>query len=104
MSTYNDSQAPATNGTNNTNGQDLKNAIVNNASAALNTVQNHPVTQNVVNGPVATSIKNEAGVTANEFSDLAAARQTPSYTAANDTPLTRTSIKVLVPGLLADHL
>jgi hypothetical protein len=88
MSTYNDSQAPATNGTNNTNGQDLKNAIVNNASAALNTVQNHPVTQNVVNGPVATSIKNEAGVTANEFSDLAAARQTPSYTAANDTPLT----------------
>ncbi|KAL2410799.1 hypothetical protein ABEF95_001248 [Exophiala dermatitidis] len=58
------------------------------AAAAVNTVQNHPITQNVVNGPVATSIKNEAGATASEFSELANSRQPPSYTAANDTPLT----------------
>ena len=40
-------------------------------------------------GPVVTSIKNEAGATASEFSDLANSRQPPSYTAANETPLTR---------------
>jgi len=79
-----DSSAPPSN----TNGTDLKNALVNNAAAAVNTVQNHPITQNVVNGPVATSIKNQAGVTANEFGDLAASRQPPSYTAANNTELT----------------
>ncbi|KAI1619150.1 Reticulon-domain-containing protein [Exophiala viscosa] len=78
-------------------GQQLKDAVTNNAAAAYDTVQNHPITQNVVNhpitqnvvnGPVATSIKNEAGATASEFSDLASSRQQPSYTAANDTPLT----------------
>jgi len=84
----NDSSAPAstTNGTNGT--QQLKDTVVTNAAAAVNTVQNHPITQNIVNGPVATSVKNEAGATASEFSDLASSRQTPSYTAANDTPLT----------------
>ncbi|KIV84283.1 hypothetical protein PV11_00072 [Exophiala sideris] len=78
-------------------GQQLKDAVTQNAAAAYDTVQNHPITQNVVNhpitqnvvnGPVATSIKNEAGATASEFSDLAGSRQQPSYTAANDTPLT----------------
>ncbi|EXJ80626.1 hypothetical protein A1O3_06910 [Capronia epimyces CBS 606.96] len=70
------------------NGTTLKDNLIDNAAAAVNTVQNHPITQNVVNGPVATSIKNEAGATASEFSDLAGSRQQPSYTAANDTPLT----------------
>ncbi|KAK7887749.1 hypothetical protein LTR67_009652 [Exophiala xenobiotica] len=90
----NDSYAPAstTNGTNGT--QQLKDTVVTNAAAAVNTVQNHPITQNIVNGPVATSVKNEAGATASEFSDLASSRQTPSYTAANDTPLTRTEIPI----------
>ncbi|KAJ9637034.1 hypothetical protein, variant [Exophiala oligosperma] len=74
--------APATNGT------PLKDTVVSNAAAAVNTVQNHPITQNIVNGPVATSVKNEAGATASEFSDLANSRRPPSYTAANDTPLT----------------
>ncbi|KIX03523.1 uncharacterized protein Z518_07076 [Rhinocladiella mackenziei CBS 650.93] len=71
-----------------TNGTSLKDTVVNNAAAAVNTVQDHPITQNVVNGPVATSIKNQAGATASEFSDLAGSRQPPSYTAANETPLT----------------
>ncbi|RVX66592.1 hypothetical protein B0A52_09469 [Exophiala mesophila] len=57
-------------------------------SSAVNTVKDHPVTQNLVNGPVATSIKNEAEATSSEFNDLASSRQTPSYAAANDTPLT----------------
>ncbi|EXJ90232.1 hypothetical protein A1O1_03331 [Capronia coronata CBS 617.96] len=71
-----------------TNGATMKDTLVDNAAAAVNTVQNHPITQNVVNGPVATSIKNEAGATASEFSNLAGSRKQPSYTAANDTPLT----------------
>lgn len=60
-------------------------------------------------GPVATSIKNEAGTTASEFSDLASSRQTPAYTAANDTPLTRTHLMSLingngsVPDILTDY-
>ncbi|KAL6246611.1 hypothetical protein RBB50_006849 [Rhinocladiella similis] len=87
MSTVDETPAatPATNGT------PLKDTVVNSkvyAAAAVNTVQNHPITQNIVNGPVATSVKNQAGATASEFSDLANSRQQPSYTAANDTPLT----------------
>jgi len=82
--TTNDTSAPAST----INGTQLKDTMVNNAAAAVNTVQNHPITQNIVNGPVATSVKNEAGATASEFSDLAGSRQPPSYTAANDTPLT----------------
>lgn len=38
---------------------------------------------------MATSVKNEAGAASNEFGNLSAARTAPSYTAANDTPLTR---------------
>jgi len=87
MSTFDEtpSTPPTTNGA---NGTPLKETVINNASAAVNNIQNHPITQNVVNGPVATSIKNEAGATKNEFSDLASSRQTPAHTAANDTPLT----------------
>jgi hypothetical protein len=82
------------------------------ASAAVNSVQNHPVTQNVKDtvtnggssrvsfglavthitaaGPVAESIKNQTEKTSNEFSGLAnAARTPPAYTAANDQNLTR---------------
>lgn len=38
---------------------------------------------------MATSVKKEAGAASNEFGNLGAARTAPSYTAANDTPLTR---------------
>ena len=40
-------------------------------------------------GPVATSIKNESAATQSEFSELANSRQKPTYTAANDTELTK---------------
>jgi hypothetical protein len=76
------------------------------ASSAYNSVKNHPVTQDLANGtpvfinfneswhsllsgPMATSVKNQAGATSNEFGNLAGARAPPAYTAANDTPLTR---------------
>ncbi|KIV94844.1 hypothetical protein, variant 2 [Exophiala mesophila] len=96
-----DLSTPATNGT-----ATLQETLVNSTSSAVNTVKDHPVTQNLVNGkssrpdthiihwlnhvpgPVAASIKNEAEATSSEFNDLASSRQTPSYAAANDTPLT----------------
>ena len=46
-------------------------------------------THHIDTGPVATSVSNQTAATKNEFSGLANARQTPSYTAANNTPLTR---------------
>lgn len=76
---------PKTNGTESAN---LQQSFVNNASAALDTAKNHPVTQNIVNGPIATSAKNEAAATKSEFSDLASSRQQPAYKAANETDLT----------------
>lgn len=77
------------------------------ASAAVNAVQNHPLTQNLANGmlytpdrspthadpsrigPAATSVKNQAAATGNELSGLANSRQQPTYTAANGETLTR---------------
>ena len=76
------------------------------ASSAFNTVKNAQITQDLANGissqiqsqnwysyifqgPVATSVKNEATATSNEFSALAGSREPPSHTAANETPLTR---------------
>ncbi|OAP56537.1 hypothetical protein AYL99_09716 [Fonsecaea erecta] len=86
MSTTDDfAPAPTTNGTGEPT---LKDAFVNNAASAVNTVTEHPITQNIVNGPVATSVKDQAASTKSEFSDLASSRQPPSYTAANDTTLT----------------
>jgi len=67
-------------------------SAVNNASAAVNAIQNHPITQNVkdtvANGPVAESVKNQSAKTSNELSGLANARTAPSYTAANGQNLT----------------
>jgi hypothetical protein len=80
-----------TDGTSSTNS--VQQSFVDNASAAVNSVQNHPVTQNVkdtvTNGPVAESIKNQTEKTSNEISGLAnAARTPPPYTAANGQNLT----------------
>lgn len=71
----------------------VQQSLVDNASAAVNSVQNHPVTQNVkdtvTNGPVVESIKNQTEKTSNEFSGLAnASRTPPPYTAANGQNLT----------------
>ncbi|TKA53127.1 hypothetical protein B0A49_10962, partial [Cryomyces minteri] len=83
-----DPSAPSN--TSNVNGtvQDAK----NNAQSAMDSVANHPVTQNVKdtinNGPVAQNIKDEAGKTQSEFSNLASARKTPDQKAATGQELT----------------
>ena len=75
------------------------------ASAAADTVKNHPLTQSMANGmiyhylatkreliplvgPVATNVKDQSAKTQNEFSNLAASRQRPSTTTANGQQLT----------------
>jgi len=68
--------------------QNAANTVATNASAAANAVANHPITQSVTNGPVAQNVKVETQKTTNEFSNLAAARQTPSATAATGQKLT----------------
>lgn len=82
-----ESTAPTTN-SNGTSAANVKDSIVNNAATAANSVKNAQITQDLANGPMATSVKNQASATSNEFGSLAGSRATPSYTAANDTPLT----------------
>jgi len=75
----------------NTNGSSLENAkntVVNNASAAANAVKNHPITQNIANGPVADTVKDQSAKTSSEFSNLAASRTTPATPAATGQQLT----------------
>ncbi|KAK4226802.1 Reticulon-domain-containing protein [Podospora fimiseda] len=62
-----------------TNGGATVDALKNNAAAAYN---------NITNGPVAQSVKDESAKTTAEFSNLANARKTPSYKAATGQPLT----------------
>ncbi|KAK4157350.1 Reticulon-like protein 1 [Chaetomidium leptoderma] len=61
------------------NGKSNADGLKANASAALNTV---------TNGPVAQNVKNQSAKTSAEMSNLAAARQSPPYTAATGQPLT----------------
>jgi len=63
-------------------------AVANNASAAANAVKNHPISQNLANGPAAESVKNQTAKTQSEFSNLAASRQTPATPAATGQQLT----------------
>jgi len=65
-----------------------KDTVVNNASAAANAVKNHPITQNIANGPVAENVKDQSVKTQAEFSNLAASRTTPSTPAATGQQLT----------------
>jgi len=69
-----------------------KETILSTASSAMDTVQNHPVTQqakdSIVNGPVGQAVQNETAKTSEEFSDLKNARQTPEKPAATGQPLT----------------
>jgi len=76
------------NGTTGSSIQNAKDSVVNNASAALNAVQNHPLTQSVANGPVAENVKDQHAKTQAEFSNLAAARTTPAEPAATGQQLT----------------
>ncbi|KIW66277.1 hypothetical protein, variant [Phialophora macrospora] len=80
--------SPETKQTNGVEPANFQQSLANNASAAAQTIQQHPITQNLVNGPVAQSAKSEAAATKSEFSDLASSRQKPGYTASNDTELT----------------
>jgi len=68
--------------------QNAKSSVVNNASAAADAVKNHPITQNITNGPVAENVKDQTAKTSAEFSNLAASRTTPATPAATGQPLT----------------
>lgn len=69
-------------------GSNLGNTTSDNASAAANTVKDHPITQNIVNGPIAESVKDQSAKTQSEFSNLAASRTTPATPAATGQQLT----------------
>lgn len=75
-----------------TNIQNTKNAILSTAQSAMETVQNHPVTQNmketVNNGPATQDVKVETAKAKSEFADLANSRTTPDQPAATGQPLT----------------
>ncbi|KAK4160751.1 Reticulon-domain-containing protein [Cladorrhinum sp. PSN259] len=61
------------------NGGATVDALKNNAAAAYN---------NIANGPVAQSVRDESAKTTAEFSNLANSRKTPTYRAATGQPLT----------------
>lgn len=54
----------------------------------MNSIQNSQTMQSISNGPVADKARNEAATTKNEFSNLAAARQTPNSKTATGQNLT----------------
>jgi hypothetical protein len=68
--------------------ENAKSTVINNASAAANAVKNHPITQNIANGPVAENVKDQSAKTQAEFSNLAASRTTPTTTTATGQQLT----------------
>ncbi|KAF7872383.1 hypothetical protein EAF04_003304 [Stromatinia cepivora] len=68
--------------------ENAKNAVYDNASAAANTVGNHPLTQSVVNGPVVDNVRDQHQKTQAEFANLANSRTTPSTTTATGQQLT----------------
>jgi hypothetical protein len=58
------------------------------AANTMNSIQNSQTMQNIANGPVADKARAEAATTKNEFSNLAAARQTPDIKTATGQNLT----------------
>ena len=58
------------------------------ATNTMNSIQNSQTVQNLANGPVADKARTEAANTKNEFSNLAASRQTPSVQTATGQNLT----------------
>lgn len=86
---YKSSNTTATSGSNasaNVDGyvEQAKSSVANTMTA----VQNSQAVQSIANGPVAEKARVEADATANEFSNLAASRQTPTTKAANGQELT----------------
>lgn len=58
------------------------------ASNTMSSIQNSQTVQSIANGPVADKARNEAAATRNEFSNLAASRQTPNSQTATGQNLT----------------
>jgi hypothetical protein len=82
-----------TNGNGSSNKPQLtKEHIMNSAQSAMDSIANHPTTQNVKNtvsnGPVGQKVKAESAATRNEFADLVNSRTTPETPAATGQPLT----------------
>lgn len=74
------------------NAQSAKDSFASSAQSALNSVTNHPVTQDVKNtvsnGPVGQSVQNQYANTASEFQNLANSRTRPSEKTATGQQLT----------------
>ncbi|KAF7944670.1 uncharacterized protein EAE97_005303 [Botrytis byssoidea] len=68
--------------------ENAKNTVYDNASAAANAVGNHPLTQSVVNGPMADNVRDQHQKTQAEFSNLASSRTTPTTQTATGQQLT----------------
>ncbi|KAL1306293.1 hypothetical protein AAFC00_004378 [Neodothiora populina] len=66
----------------------VKDAAVNNAAGAYNSIANHPMTQNITSGPAAQAVYDEKDKTANEFRNVMDSRKVPDHTTATGQPLT----------------
>jgi len=60
----------------------------------MDTVANHPVTQNITQGPMADKAREHYDKTQNEFSNVANSRRVPDQQTATGQPLTRRSARV----------
>ena len=72
----------------NSSANNMKNSVANSAASTMNSIQNSQAVQSIANGPVADKARAEAATTKNEFSNLAAARQTPDNKTATGQNLT----------------
>lgn len=69
---------------------DVNSSPAANGGSSIDTIKGNALAavDSVANGPVAQNVKNESAKTATEFNNLAASRQTPSKPAATGQPLT----------------
>jgi len=79
---------PDLKGSNNSSAANMKNSVANSAANTMNSIQNSQTVQSIANGPVADKARAEAATTKNEFSNLAASRQTPDAKTATGQNLT----------------
>jgi len=83
---------PETNGSAAASNGSYKDGILSSAKSAMDSVTNHPTTQNakdtIVNGPVGQTVQDQGAKTTSEFADLANSRQVPDKPAATGQPLT----------------
>ncbi|KAF2170030.1 hypothetical protein M409DRAFT_64413 [Zasmidium cellare ATCC 36951] len=79
---------PYTSSNGNGSVEQTKNAILNNAQSTMDSIKNSETVQSIANGPLADKARVEADTTKTEFTNLAAARQTPQSQTANGQELT----------------